>query len=225
LAEESTRHVRRERLVGRLLSARVGVIEAGSGYGKSVLASQARDALGLAAAYAPLGPPDREPGVLISSLRRALRAANLSDLLAATEPAEPEPWVERFLDGLVDAGEGVILMLDDAHHLDGSPAAPLVLRLARGLTAPHRLLVAARGLTGALAELSQLDGAVHLDTAALAFTLDEAAALLDAQGASPLSDWQLRAWVQATQGWATALVVSAPYAGESTRTRPRARAS
>jgi DNA-binding SARP family transcriptional activator len=45
-------------------------------------------------------PPDDDAAVLVSSLARSLRAANLSDLasvLAATEPAE---WADRFLDAL-----------------------------------------------------------------------------------------------------------------------------
>jgi ATP/maltotriose-dependent transcriptional regulator MalT len=132
VAGPQSAQVARARLTDRLTAARVALVEAPSGYGKSVLASQLRQALGIATAYVPIGPPDRDPAVLVASLRRALAGARLSDLLAATGAAEPAAWIERLLDALAETGDPVLLVLDDAHHLQGATVAELLVRLARG---------------------------------------------------------------------------------------------
>jgi ATP/maltotriose-dependent transcriptional regulator MalT/DNA-binding SARP family transcriptional activator len=204
-----TSYVARDRLVDRLLASRLGVIEAGAGFGKSVLASQYREALGVATMYVPLGAPDSQPELLVASLRRAMRSARLTDLLAATEAPDPSVSVERLLDALADAEAGVLIILDDAHHLLSSEAAAVVLRLARGLPSPHRLLIAARSLTSGLEPLRGIRDAALLDTGALAFTTDEAAQLVRTRRGFDIPEPELRVWVESTQGWATALVLAA----------------
>ncbi len=116
-------------------------MEAGAGYGKSVLARQYQQELGVATAFVPAGPPDDDPAVLMGSVRRALLASRLSDLTSATDVTDPAAGVERLLDALAALPVPLLVVLDDAHHLRGAEAAGLVLRLARGLPAPHRLLV------------------------------------------------------------------------------------
>src|SRR5579875_1358009 len=134
----------RRRLIDRLQQSRVALIEAGAGYGKSVLAHQFRQSLEIGAPYVALGPPDRDIGVLIGSMRRALISARLSDLVAATEVEEPARWVERLLDALTATEDEILLIIDDAHHVRTPEAAALLLRLAAGLPPQHRLLVAGR---------------------------------------------------------------------------------
>jgi ATP/maltotriose-dependent transcriptional regulator MalT len=209
MAEVTAGYVARGRLVGRLLAGRVGLVEAGAGFGKSVLASQFRRALGVATVYVLLGPPDRDPAVLVSSFRRALRIARLSDLLSATDVAEPVGWIDRLLDALVVSEAGVLVVLDDAHHLGGDDGGALVMRLACGLPERHRLLIAARSLVGSLEGLWALEGAVRLDTSALAFTTEEAAELIGYRLGRPPRAHDVRLLVEATQGWATALVLAA----------------
>lgn len=205
----TTGYVARRRLVSRLLAGRVGLVEAGAGFGKSVLAAQFRRTLGIATVYVPLGPQDADPAVLMTSLRRALRSARLSDLLSATDVAEPVGWIDRLLDALVGSDAGVLLVLDDAHHLDSADSAALVIRLARGLPAQHRLLIAARNLVGPLNGLRTLEGAIRLDTGALAFTTEEAAELIEYRLGYRPHVHDVRLLVEATQGWVTALVVAA----------------
>jgi Bacterial transcriptional activator domain len=137
-------HVSRGRLVGELIGSPVGVIEAAAGYGKSVLAGEYQAALGVACAWVSLGPPDDDPSVLVSSLRRAFRAAKLSDLYPALDGGDPERWPDRFLDALAGLADPLLVVLDDAHHLSGHPSAALVMRIAKGITLPHRLLVTGR---------------------------------------------------------------------------------
>lgn len=209
MTEVAAGYVARERLVSSLLAGRVGLVEAGAGFGKSVLATQFRRALGVATVHVPLGAQDGDPGVLVSSFRRALRSAKLSDLLAAAEVGEPAEWVERLLDALVVSEAGVLVVLDDAHHLVSADSAGLAIRLARGLPAPHRLLITARSLVGPLEGLWALEGAVRLDSTALAFTTEEAAELIGHRLGSRPRPHDVRVLVEATQGWATALVLAA----------------
>jgi hypothetical protein len=111
------RYPHRPRLERAASGARLALIEAGAGYGKSVLARQYADLLGAATVYVPLGPHDDDLTVLASSLRRAVKAARLSDLESTTAEAGSLPWVDRLPDGLADAGTAVLIVLDDAHHL------------------------------------------------------------------------------------------------------------
>src|ERR1700678_4293417 len=92
----------RDRLLDRLRSSPVTLVEAGAGYGKSVLAWQHQRDLDVATAFVPLGPPDDDPAVLVGSLRRALLASRLSDLAAAADVAEPGAALERLLDTLAE---------------------------------------------------------------------------------------------------------------------------
>ena len=182
-------------------------MEAGAGYGKSVLARQYQRELGVATAFVPAGPPDDDPAILLGSLRRAFLASRLSDLASATDVADPAAGVERLLDTLAELPVPLLVVVDDAHHLRRPEVTGLVLRLARGLPAPHRLLIAARRLASGLEPLRTLPAA-FLDTGALEFTRPEAQALIASYRGLPPSDWEVRVLLEATRGWATALVLA-----------------
>ena len=207
LASVASRQVVRGRLLRDLMAGPVGVVEAAAGYGKSVLARQYQRELGVATAFVPLGPPDDDPAILMGSLRRALAISNLSDLAAATGSGDSGAGVERFLDALAELNVPLLVILDDAHHLRGPDVTALVLRLARGLPGPHRLLVAARRLSAGLEPLRTLSGA-RLDTRALEFTENEASALVFSYRGQQPSGWELTVLLEATRGWATALVLA-----------------
>jgi ATP/maltotriose-dependent transcriptional regulator MalT/DNA-binding SARP family transcriptional activator len=202
-------YVRRERLIAPLRATRLALLEAGAGFGKSVLAEQLREALGIASVYVHLGPADADPALLIGSLRRSLRVAGQSDLLAATETYTPERWMERLLDAIADRPEPLLLIFDDAHHLRSAEAAALIVRLAQGLAPPHRLLIATRSLTGPLGAIWPAGDATALDSAALAFTIAEAGELIRSRVGFELDGQELLDMVESTQGWATALVLAA----------------
>lgn len=200
-------HVARARLVTELLGAPVGVIEAAAGYGKSVLAGEYHAALGIACAWVSLGPPDDNVSVLISSMRRALRAARLSDLYSALEDGDPDRWPDRFLDALADLADPLLVVLDDVHHLRGPDTAALVTRIAKGISLPHRLLVAARRMPVHLDLPRAVVGAACVGVQDLAFTFAEAAELASDVPGRPPSDRAVRALLEATGGWASALVL------------------
>lgn len=202
-------HLARPRLIEPLLDAGVAVIEAPAGYGKSALASEYRAVLGVASLWVPLAPADADIAILASSLRRALRAARLSDLSSGLETAAPDQWADRFLDLLSPASEPLLIVLDDAHHLTTADSASLVLRLARGLPAPHRLVVAARRLPAELEPLASVLGVARLRLQQLAFSQAEASELLTRIHGSPPGDGDVRLLMAATEGWASALVLAA----------------
>ena len=202
------RLVSRARLTDSLAGAPVGLIEAGSGYGKSVLASQYRQLLGIATANVVVGRADRDGSVFVSSVRRALREARLSDLVAATEDLEPTLWIERLLDALAEADDAVLLVFDDAHNVQDGDGSTMLIRLAQGLPERHRLLVAARSFLGSLEPLWTVERAVRLDGQDLAFTVDEAEELVKLLSGRAGRNLDVRMLVEATHGWATALTLA-----------------
>lgn len=197
--------VERARLIGVLRAAPVALVEAGSGYGKSVFASQYRQVLRAGTAYVTAGPADRDAAVFASSIRRALRESRLSDLAAALEGVEPGVWMDRLLDGLEAAEDGVLVIVDDAHNLRDAEAAQSLIRLAQRLPAQHRLLVAARSFRAGLEELWGLVSASRVTASELEFTLAQAAELVQLLSGRGAREHDVRMLVEATNGWATAL--------------------
>ncbi len=125
--------------------------------------------------------------------------------------------MERLLDTLAAARRCRCWSSSTTHTIFAARRSTgLVLRLARGLPAPHRLLVAARRLAPGLEPLRTLPAAC-LDTSALEFTQPEARALISSYRGRPPSDWEVRVLLEATRGWATALVLATSSAGVDRR--------
>lgn len=196
-------HLRRPRLVQELREARLGLIEAGSGYGKSALAAEYGSSLGVAVAVPVLGPGDAEAGAFVTTLRRALSTARLSDLVAAVEGKTAAARVESLLDALAATDQPVLIVVDDAHHAGEGEAAQLVLRLSR-LSAPHRLLISTRRLAPPLNRLLSTPGVVAIGQEQLAFTESEVCELAESRGLA-LPARAVRVLHDATGGWAAAL--------------------
>lgn len=202
-------HVARPRLVSRLADAAVSVIEAPAGYGKSVLAAELSGVLGVAHPWVAIAAADDNVATLADSVRRAVKAARLSDLSAVLASAEPGSWADRLLDALADFRTPLLLVLDDAHHLAAEGCAAAVLRLASGMPQPHRMIVTVRQLPAHLEPLRTILGACRLDSADLAFRPDEAGRLIEALRGARLGSGQLAMMVEATGGWVSALVLAA----------------
>jgi ATP/maltotriose-dependent transcriptional regulator MalT len=201
--------VARPRLVAELESAPVAFVVAGSGYGKSLLASELARSLGIARASIVLGAGDEDPPALVARLTAALARARLADLAASVraERADPVAAVDALADALARERDPVLLALDDAHHA-AQASAELVGRLARQLPAHHRLLVLARHLTPQLEPPVQ-----HADrrllAAELAFTTSEVSDLFARGFGIDLTAADAEALRRATAGWAAALVLAA----------------
>ena len=94
-----SKHVERARLLRRLTAAHLVLIEAGGGFGKSVLAAQLRRRVETASAVVELERDTDEPDQLVGAMRRGLRRAGLSDIASAsTAPppmSSPRRWPAR----------------------------------------------------------------------------------------------------------------------------------
>ncbi len=200
---------RRERLVNRLVGSRIGVVEAAAGYGKSTLAALFRDRLSVSCASIALGSPDNDVALLAASIRRGLQTARLSDLAASMGGDNPAVWIDRLLDGLAGTDDPVLFVIDDAHHLQKEAPAALVVRLARSLPTPHRVLVTARRVPPHLEVLKDMPDVVVLGTEDMEFTEEEAAELLGRGVPGRVPDEEVRWILGATKGWAAALDLAA----------------
>jgi hypothetical protein len=137
--------------------------------------------------------------------------------------AGPAEWPDRLLDALADLPEPLLFVVDDAHHLTAPECAALMLRLASGLARPHHLVVAARRLHERLEPLRAVPGAAQLGPADIAFSPDETARLAEALTGTRPRDEDLQALVEATGGWASAVLLAAPARGGTLPRGDRAR--
>lgn len=197
-------HVPRARLVDALAPCRVGIVEAGGGYGKSVLATELRRELRTASAEAELDRDTAQAQELIGALRRGMRRAGLSDVataLAGSTPAE----IVRALDR---SAEPVLLVVEEVQHASGEAAAALA-DLARELGDRHRLLLVGRRLDPRIARLERAIDAVHLGAEALAFDDDELSALLANALEREATEDEQREVRRITAGWPAAAALAA----------------
>ncbi len=202
-------HVARPRLTSCLAEAAIGLVWAGGGCGKSALATELRDELGIASIEARLDPGDHGPDRLAARMRRGLRRAGRSDALAAMseELGAPDAALEALADWLAGEQEPVIVIVDDAHHADRD-ASTLLARFAADLPDQHRLLIVGRGPAPGLEQLARLPRAISLDTSDLAFTADEVAQLAHDQAGIDLDPGEAESLRRATGGWVAAVVLA-----------------
>src|SRR5579862_4251435 len=90
----------RPRLLKAASGSRRMLVEAGAGFGKTVLADQHRRSLGVGTVTLRLAARDADPALLCGTLVRALRLSRLSDLLSAVEGSQT---LDEAVDFLLDA--------------------------------------------------------------------------------------------------------------------------
>jgi len=205
--------VSRPRLVGRLAGqARVSVVAASAGSGKTVLLRSWISQAGLAGrtAWVPAGRGERDPQRFWLSVLAALRQTAPGSLLVQPLTAAPDldGWAiaERLLTDLAPLDDRVWLVVDDVHELGPDALAQLELLIMRAppglrfaLAARHdvRLGLHRLRLEGGLAEIREPD---------LRFTVAEARELFDAAGVDLPDPAPL---VERTEGWAAGLRLAA----------------
>jgi DNA-binding SARP family transcriptional activator len=167
-------HLPRELLVERLLEApEVVLIEAGGGFGKSVLVDQALSASNEALLVRlprrfPVGPDDLEAMVLHAA------AADLR----RDRPRVAHPGEVGVDEPVGAAGLAGILLVDNAQALT-DPAAAWLADLALDGLPSLRVVVSGRTLPAALAALEFRCDAVRFVSDSLRFTPDESTALVE----------------------------------------------
>ena len=205
--------VSRPRLFERLGAARVTVVSAPPGSGKTVLLGSWISQAGVAerAAWVPVGRDEHDPQLFWLSVLAALRQTGPGSALVQPLSAAPDldGWaiVERLLKDLASLADRVWLVLDDVHELDADQTlrqlellvlrAPPALRFVLASRHDMRLGLHRLRLQGELAEIREPD---------LRFTVAEAGEVFDAAGVT-LSGLALL--VERTEGWAAGLRLAA----------------
>ncbi|TSD99409.1 hypothetical protein FOS14_11480 [Skermania sp. ID1734] len=215
--------VSRPRLLRALLrsDSRSVFLAAAAGSGKTVaLLDYAREAhrtADTAVAWLTVDPRDNERAALATDVTAALLGAGSTSLGAAIQQLRlsgqhGDP--RRLMNSVGQAGESVLLCVDDVHLLREPAALEYLWELVRSAPERCRVLLAGRFeprlspqrpslqrlvLEGRVAEITGRD---------LAFTSSEAAALLGEHGVA-LDDADLAAVMARTEGWAAGVCLAA----------------
>src|SRR5215471_12808018 len=204
--------VARPRLFERLGAARVTVVSAAPGSGKTVLLRSWINAAGLEedAAWVPSGRGERDPQQFWLSVLAALRRTGPGSALVHELTAAPDldGWVitERLLKDLAPLDDQVWLVVDDMHELSPDALRQLELLIMR---APPRLrfVLATRHDVRLGLHRLRLEGElVEVREADLRFTLGEAEELFVAAGVHLPDPAPL---VERTEGWVAGLRLAA----------------
>ena len=195
----------RPRLVSRLRSERIALVEAAGGYGKSLLAAEFRSILGIACVNVEFERPEHDAQDLVTELALGVRRAKLSHLAPVTTIIrDPDDVIDDLLEALGARAEPLLVIVDDAHLLDDG-GRRLLMRFAADLPRPHRLLILARGLGGFRRHLRPEQRVCFLTTADLQLSESEIRAILDHGAATPAGDHGAGTIEAATSGWPAAV--------------------
>jgi LuxR family transcriptional regulator, maltose regulon positive regulatory protein len=197
------------------LPARVAVLTAPAGSGKTVLLRSWISEAGLGERVARVSPrrDERDPQQFWLSVLGALRQTAPGSALVRELTAAPDldGWaiVERLLKDLAPLDERLWLVVDDVHELDaGDLLQQLELLVLRAPPELRFVLATRRDLRLGLHRLRLEGELTEIRSADLRFTVAEAQALFRA-ALVPLSDSALGLLHERTEGWAAGLRLAA----------------
>jgi LuxR family transcriptional regulator, maltose regulon positive regulatory protein len=194
--------------------ARVGVVSAPPGSGKTVLLRSWIRQAGLAgrAAWVSAGWDVRDPQRFWLSVVGALRGTAAGSVLVQPVSAAPglDGWalVERLLADLAPLDEPLWLVIDDVHDLGGDTLRQLELLVLRGPPQLRFVLAARHEVRLGLHRLRLEGELTEIRQAGLRFSMAEARELFQAAGVE-LADPALAALHERTEGWAAGLRLAA----------------
>jgi LuxR family transcriptional regulator, maltose regulon positive regulatory protein len=196
-------------------SARVTVVSAPPGSGKTVLLRSWIGAAGLGdrSAWVPVGRDERDPQRFWLSVLGALRQTAPGSALVRPITGAPDldGWAitERLLKDLAPLADRLWLVIDDVHELGSAEALrQLELLLMRAPPDLRFVLATRHDLRLGLHRLRLEDELTEIRAADLRFTVAEAQELLAAAGVE-LAESALRMLYQRTEGWAAGLRLAA----------------
>jgi LuxR family transcriptional regulator, maltose regulon positive regulatory protein len=203
-------------LFGRLdASARVTVVSALPGSGKTVLLRSWTDEAGLAerTAWVSVGRQEQDPQrfwiSVLTALRRTAPGSGLVRELTAAPDLDGWAITERLLKDLAPLHDRLWLMIDDMHELGSDQArSQLELLLMRGPPDLRLILVTRHDLRLGLHRLRLEGELTEIRAADLRFTLGEAQELFAAAGVA-LPEPALGILHERTEGWAAGLRLAA----------------
>ena len=207
--------VARPGLFGRLGGpARVTVVSAPAGSGKTVLLRSWIAAAGLAgrAAWVAAGREERDPQRFWLSVAGALRATGPGAGLVRVVSAAPEldGWAlaEGLLSDLAPLQERLWLVVDDVHELGPDALRQLELLIMRAPPGLRLVLAARHDVRLGLHRLRLEGGLAEIRAADLKFTVAEAGELFAAAGVE-LDEPALSVLHERTEGWVAGLRLAA----------------
>jgi len=204
--------VSRPRLFGRLGAARVSVVSAPAGTGKTVLLRSWIDQASLAehAAGVPVGRGERDPQRFWLSVLAALRQTGPGSALVRPVTAAPDldGWAitERLLTDLAPLRDRLWLVIDDVHELGPGALRQLELLIMRAPPGLRFVLATRHDVRLGLHRLRLEGGLAEIREPDLRFTVDEARELFEAAGIRLAG---LAPLVERTEGWAAGLRLAA----------------
>jgi DNA-binding SARP family transcriptional activator/ATP/maltotriose-dependent transcriptional regulator MalT len=199
-------HIRRSRLSEKCLEESVVVVEAGGGYGKSVLGAELVDAWQAVGVDVVLLTEAMTAPMFAARLRAAVAKSGFSEAAAAITGAgdDPQGAVDAALAAL--SGEQCAFVIDDAHHADRD-TAHLIEHLAAGIAGQQRLAVLARHLPPGAERLRRAEY-LQLSAADLRLVPEETLRLCQAGFGLDVGPGEARAVDEATGGWTAAAVLA-----------------
>ncbi|MCW2763238.1 MAG: LuxR family transcriptional regulator [Marmoricola sp.] len=209
--------VRRERLMSRMGAVRdhpVTLIAAPVGYGKTILAAQWLEEAGPRSAWLSLDPDENDPCRLRAHVAAALeRADGGSGPGPATgglidDSAAPGPTLSAIVDSLAATAEDIVVVLDDFHVITGAEGHAQIEHLVEHLPPQAHLVILTRADPGLrLGRLRASGDLLEIRADDLAFTVDEAEAVLAREGATLDVDSTHRLMGR-TEGWPAGLYLA-----------------
>ena len=191
--------IARSGLLPRAAAARVLLLDAPGGWGKTTFAEQVIEAFGRGAVRVRLTDDCSVDG-LVAACGRALKRAGVPEL-AETLRGDSNEQLDGLLGGLRARPDGLVIFVDEVHFLDHDGAVWLR-ALADDIAAPHGLIVAGRGIDRALTRRLRAD-VVWTTIADLRFTVTEIAHVAGVDGDAAA------ALLERTDGWPAAVGLAA----------------
>ena len=211
--------VLRTRLVERLsegVQAKLTLISAPAGFGKTTLLSEWVGGCGRPAAWISLDEGDNDLSRFLLYLIAALQTiapnigAEALAMLASPQPPQSESILTTLLNDIATIPGSFLLVLDDYHVIDSQPVDQALVFLLDHLPPRMHLVVATREDPSLpLARLRARAQLTELRAADLRFTPDEAGAFLNQMMSLNLTAEGIAALEMRTEGWIAGLQLAA----------------
>jgi LuxR family maltose regulon positive regulatory protein len=211
----------RPRLIDRLKSlahAKLTVISAPAGFGKTTLVGQAIQQLKWDAAWLSLDESDNHPVrfwfCILQTLRvvRPILTFPSSDIPHMDAPRRFDRWLAEFLSELDRSARPLFVILDDYHVIDHPPIHDGLTRLLEQLPHHVHLIITTRADPPLpLARLRANRELIELSVEELRFQPDEATTLLRQVNEVEMDDADIDVLTRQTEGWAAGLQMASLY--------------
>jgi LuxR family transcriptional regulator, maltose regulon positive regulatory protein len=211
----ATRLLDRPRLLKRLRKPGTPVVllNAPSGYGKSVLLAQWADQESRPVEAIMLAGPHNDPVLLVGSIVEALEQieplpSEIRETLAGPAPDLEKRVLPRLRDALHDRNESFLLIVDDLGQIESPDSLRAISTIGRSLPGGSQLALATRSDPGIpIGRLRAHRGLTELGRAELAMNKAECQELISGLGLEPTAH-QLDVLVRRTEGWPAALYLA-----------------